>query len=73
MSSYKTQLTFRKIHARFAERSVWWNGGKFDTTVLKKNVRAENFLKGCLLLIYHNIFIGIDTENRPIYNGFTSL
>ena len=48
MSSNKTQLTFGKIHARFAERSVWWGGGKFDTTVFKKYVRAEDFLEGGL-------------------------
>ncbi len=48
MSSYKTQLVFRKIQPRFAERSVWWSGGKFDTTIFKKYVRAEDFLEGGL-------------------------
>ena len=39
MSSYKTYLTFRKFFTRFAERSVRFNGGKFDTAVFKKEVR----------------------------------
>ena len=39
MSSYKTWVSFRKIQPRFAERSVWFNGGKFDTAVFEKEVR----------------------------------